>query len=212
MSRKTFLQRARGQCATINESVRIRQSHSPDGQIDHRKMIIHRDTSARLDGKCVALTDELPAVDCLGGGESVANAFVLEKILGCHWTTPSREIVCATHDDPSKIVGEADRDHIALNKLADADTGIELIGRDVDRSVVHVQIDGYVWIGETKLLDDIPENELERDARNGKPESTRGPRTQRGDTLQCLTDSSRRRQEACEQCRSCLCQRDGSCR
>src|SRR5690606_3550658 len=154
--------------------------HSPDGQLDHGKVIIHSDASARLDCVCLASPDEFPAIDGFGGRESVADALVLEKVFGCHRTAMSRKVIGATDDYPSKIVREADCDHVALNKFSDANTGVELIGCNVDRGIVHVQIDGYLWIGETEGVDDIPKNELESDTRYGKAESTDRPRAQRG--------------------------------
>jgi hypothetical protein len=55
-----------------------------------------------------------------------------------------REIIRRAGDDEQQFVGHANRNHIAFEPFADANSGIETLGHDVGQVVIKGQIQGNV--------------------------------------------------------------------
>src|SRR5690606_14235832 len=132
-------------------------------------MIINCDAAPRFNSICLASSDKFPAIYRLGAREPVPDTLVMEKIPTRCRTSAYRQIVRAAYDNPSQITGQTDRDHVALDKLAYPNAGVELFGSDVDRCVAHIQFHDHFRIGEPKRLDDVQDGQVECDARDGKP-------------------------------------------
>ena len=80
---------------------------------------------------------------------------VPDKIVWRLGFAPLLEISRRTGDDERQFVGDAHRNHVAFNPLAEANAGIEALGHDVGQNIANGQIEGNLGI-------------LRQKARNGR--------------------------------------------
>jgi hypothetical protein len=82
------------------------------------------------------------------------------RLAGLGGFAASREISRRAGDDEGQFVGDAHRNHVAFDPLADANAGIETLGDDVDQSLIAGQFQRNLGILRQKPRNDRTEKQI----------------------------------------------------
>src|SRR5207237_6124003 len=113
---------------------------------DHEVVVAgdHRPTDRDAPGLLPPL--ELPHIDRAGGGRPDSDAFVREQIPGLVGRASPPEIGGSANHHESERLRQAHVYHVAVEKLLEADAGIEALRHDADAAVVGMELDFKLWM------------------------------------------------------------------
>ena len=159
-------------------------------------MYAHRDR--------LALALEIPGIQAAVRGQAQVDATMAGQVVGHRWKGLAVEVSGRTHHGHAQVGADAHRDHVLVHHVAHAHAGIEVLGHDVGKAIVHAQLDLDVRVLAQQFPQFAPQHRDDGMVGGGDPHAACWLVGQRAQGCQFRVQLVEHRRQCAEQSCACL--------